>query len=101
MKVRLPCAVIHFARGRNSAVENQATDRAHRLVQTKAVFVYKLVVASPIEEKIRALRERKADLADDHEGTVKFGEDDIESLLALLSEKGKAEGKKRELPAKG
>ena len=97
---------LHVAHGWKPAVENQVTDRTHRLGQTKEVFVYKLVVAGSTEENIRDLQERKADLAagilaEDHEGTVKFGEDDIESLLALLSEKGKAEGKKRELPAKG
>jgi len=83
--------VIHFDPWWNPAVENQATDRAHRLGQTKAVFVYKLVVAGSIEEKILALQERKAALAagilaEDHEGTVKFGEDDIRALLAPLPE---------------
>ena len=83
--------VIHFDPWWNLAVENQATDRAHRLGQTKAVFVYKLVVAGSIEEKILALQERKAALAagilaEDHEGTVKFGEDDIRALLAPLPE---------------
>ena len=63
------------------------------------MFVYKLVVAGSIEEKILALQEKKADLAagilaEDHEGTVKFGEDDIKALLAPLPEKGKAEGRK-------
>ena len=91
--------VIHFDPWWNPAVENQATDRAHRLGQTKAVFVYKLVIAGSIEEKILALQEKKADLAagilaEDHEGTVKFGEDDIKALLAPLPEKGTAEGKK-------
>ncbi len=55
--------VIHYDPWWNPAAENQATDRAHRLGQTKAVFVYKLVVAGSIEEKILALQEKKADLA--------------------------------------
>ena len=81
--------VIHFDPWWNPAVENQATDRTHRLGQTKAVFVYKLVVAGSIEEKILALQERKAALAagilaEDHEGTVKFGEDDIAALFSPL-----------------
>jgi len=98
--------VIHFDPWWNPAVENQATDRAHRLGQTKAVFVYKLVVAGSIEEKILALQEKKAELAagilaEDHEGTVKFGEDDIRALLAPLPEvKGDADAgpKKRGRP---
>ena len=55
--------VIHYDPWWNPAVENQATDRAHRLGQTKNVFVYKLVVAGSIEEKILALQEKKAELA--------------------------------------
>ncbi len=81
--------VIHYDPWWNPAVENQATDRAHRLGQTKNVFVYKLVVAGSIEEKILALQERKAELAagilsEDSTGLVKFGEDDIAALLAPL-----------------
>ena len=100
--------VIHYDPWWNPAVENQATDRAHRLGQKKAVFVYKLVVAGSIEEKILGLQEKKAELAagilsEDHQGTVKFGEDDIRALLAPLPEvKGEADGapKKRGRPAK-
>ena len=97
--------VIHFDPWWNPAVENQATDRAHRLGQTKAVFVYKLVVAGSIEEKILALQERKAALAagilaEDHEGTVKFGEDDIRALLAPLPE-AKGDGPKKSSRTKG
>ena len=93
--------VIHFDPWWNPAVENQATDRAHRLGQKKAVFVYKLVVAGSIEEKILALQEKKAELAagilaEDHEGTVKFGEDDIRALLAPLPDaKGDGEAPKK------
>ena len=81
--------VIHYDPWWNPAVENQATDRAHRIGQTKAVFVYKLVVAGSIEEKILALQEQKAELAagilcEDHQGTVKFCEEDIRALLAPL-----------------
>ena len=81
--------VIHFDPWWNPAVENQATDRAHRLGQTKNVFVYKLVVAGSIEEKILALQEKKAELAagilsEDVNGLVKFGEADIAALLAPL-----------------
>ncbi|NTV94298.1 MAG: DEAD/DEAH box helicase [Thiobacillus sp.] len=81
--------VIHFDPWWNPAVENQATDRAHRLGQTKNVFVYKLVVAGSIEEKILALQEKKAELAasvlsEDGAALSKFGEADIQALLAPL-----------------
>jgi len=81
--------VIHYDPWWNPAVESQATDRAHRIGQTKNVFVYKLVVAGSIEEKILALQERKAELAagilsEDSSGLVKFGEADIAALLAPL-----------------
>ena len=54
--------VIHYDPWWNPAAENQATDRAHRIGQTKAVFVYKLVVSGSVEEKIIALQERKKGL---------------------------------------
>ncbi len=81
--------VIHFDPWWNPAAENQATDRAHRIGQKRKVFVYKLVVAGSIEEKILALQEKKAALAagilsDDHEAMAKFSEDDIRNLLAPL-----------------
>ncbi|WP_034943742.1 DEAD/DEAH box helicase [Erwinia oleae] len=55
--------VIHYDPWWNPAVENQATDRAYRLGQEKRVFVYKLIAAGSIEEKIVALQQQKADLA--------------------------------------
>jgi SNF2 family DNA or RNA helicase len=81
--------VIHYDPWWNPAAENQATDRAHRIGQTKRVFVYKLIVAGSIEEKILALQEKKATLAagilsDDHIGEVKFSESDLAALLAPL-----------------
>jgi len=51
--------VIHYDPWWNPAVENQATDRAYRIGQDKAVFVYKLIVENSIEEKIIQLQERK------------------------------------------
>jgi hypothetical protein len=83
--------VIHYDPWWNPAVENQATDRAHRLGQDKPVFVYKLIVSGSIEEKILALQERKAELAagilsEDHSVEVKFGSDDIAALFAPLPE---------------
>jgi len=55
--------VIHYDPWWNPAVEQQATDRAHRIGQNKPVFVYKLIAAGSVEEKILALQERKRALA--------------------------------------
>lgn len=81
--------VIHYDPWWNPAVENQATDRAHRLGQDKPVFVYKLIVGGSIEEKILALQERKAELAagilsEDRGVDLKFGSDDLAALFEPL-----------------
>ncbi|MDD5181016.1 MAG: DEAD/DEAH box helicase, partial [Gallionellaceae bacterium] len=81
--------VIHYDPWWNPAVENQATDRAHRLGQDKPVFVYKLIVAGSIEERILLMQEKKALLAEsvlskDQRVDFKFGEDDLAALLAPL-----------------
>ncbi len=81
--------VIHVDPWWNPAVEQQATDRAHRIGQEQAVTVYKLLVAGSIEERIQALQARKAALADgvlgqDAQGAVKFSEADLVALLAPL-----------------
>ena len=57
--------VIHFDRWWNPAVENQATDRAFRIGQTKNVMVHKFVTKGTIEEKIDAMIEEKQKLAGD------------------------------------
>ncbi len=80
--------VIHFDRWWNPAVENQATDRAFRIGQKKNVLVHKFVCQGTIEEKIDALINEKAALADD---LLKGGADrlltemDNEALLDLVS----------------
>ena len=56
--------VIHYDPWWNPAVENQATDRAHRIGQDKPVFVYKLITMGTVEEKIMAMQTRKKTLAD-------------------------------------
>lgn len=56
--------VIHYDPWWNPAVENQATDRAHRIGQEKTVFVYKLVVKGTVEEKILEMQQRKKELMD-------------------------------------
>jgi SNF2 family DNA or RNA helicase len=55
--------VIHYDPWWNPAVENQATDRAHRIGQQKPVFIHKLIAAGTVEERILALQARKAELA--------------------------------------
>lgn len=58
-------SVIHYDPWWNPAVERQATDRSHRLGQTKPVFVYKLIVDDSIESKIQELQRTKLELARD------------------------------------
>ena len=56
--------VIHYDPWWNLSVQNQATDRAHRIGQRQSVQVYKLIAQSSIEEKILRLQEVKRELAD-------------------------------------
>jgi non-specific serine/threonine protein kinase len=51
--------VIHLDPWWNPAVEMQASDRAHRIGQTKPVFVYKIIARNTVEEKILQLQEKK------------------------------------------
>ena len=62
--------VIHYDPWWNPAVEDQATDRAHRIGQDKPVFVYRLIVSGSVEEKMLTLQARKRELA---EGIYKAG----------------------------
>lgn len=57
-------AVIHFDPWWNVSVQNQATDRAYRIGQTKNVQVFKLIMKDSIEEKIQKLQAKKQDLSD-------------------------------------
>ncbi|MCD8021876.1 MAG: SNF2 family helicase, partial [Lachnospiraceae bacterium] len=59
-----PDVVIHYDPSWNDAAQNQATDRAHRIGQTKKVTVYKLIAKNSIEEKILKLQQDKRALAD-------------------------------------
>ena len=55
--------VIHYDPWWNPAVENQATDRAHRIGQVKPVFVYKLIAKGTLEERIVEMQAKKGALA--------------------------------------
>jgi superfamily II DNA or RNA helicase len=54
--------VVHFDPWWNPAVEDQATDRAHRIGQSKVVTVYKLIARDTVEEKILKLSDKKREL---------------------------------------
>ena len=56
--------VIHYDPWWNVAAQEQATDRAHRIGQTRKVTVYKMIARNTVEEKILKLQETKRDLAD-------------------------------------
>ena len=81
--------VIHYDPWWNLAAQNQATDRAHRIGQTKKVTVYKMIARHSIEEKILQLQETKRDLAEQIIGNAggELGRMDKEELLALLDGK--------------
>ena len=79
--------VVHFDPWWNPAVEDQATDRAHRIGQSKVVTSYKLIARGTVEEKILALQQRKRDLVaatltgeDALAGSLSW--DEIQELLA-------------------
>jgi len=77
--------VIHLDPWWNPAVESQATDRAHRIGQSRPVTVYRLITRGTIEEKIVARREAKRELADtilDPTETVELTTDELMELLA-------------------
>ncbi len=83
--------VIHLDLWWNPQVENQATDRAHRIGQTKNVEVIKLITKGTIEERILELQKKKQKLSDDliEKGNVNNGnistltENDIKKLLDI------------------
>lgn len=79
--------VIHFDPWWNLAVQNQATDRAHRIGQKNVVTVYKLIARGTIEEKIVKLQEQKRELADrllpgSDQNSGNFSREELLELLA-------------------
>ena len=81
--------VIHYDPWWNPAAEDQASDRAHRIGQTKSVFVYKLIAADTVEDRIVELQQRKADLArialSDEGDLTGLEVDDVEFLFGDAS----------------
>jgi SNF2 family DNA or RNA helicase len=77
--------VIHMDPWWNPAVEDQATDRAHRIGQTKPVMVYRIIAQQTIEEEILKLHETKRDLIagvlDGAEGAAKLTTADLIALI--------------------
>ena len=80
--------VIHFDPWWNPAVEDQASDRAHRIGQKNVVQVYKLLTEGTIEEKIALLQEKKKNLTDSiikpgENFLSRLGEDEIRELFGI------------------
>ncbi len=69
--------VIHFDRWWNPAVENQATDRAHRIGQTRTVHVHTFICSGTVEDHVDRLLETKRELAD---GVISSGESFLASM---------------------
>jgi SNF2 family DNA or RNA helicase len=83
--------VFHFDRWWNPAVEDQATDRAFRIGQTRDVQVYKYICAGTLEERIDALIESKKALAESVVGAgegwlTELSTDELRDLLTLRRE---------------
>jgi SNF2 family DNA or RNA helicase len=78
--------VIHFDPWWNPAVEDQASDRAHRIGQDRVVTVYKLITRGTVEEKILSLQNRKRAviggvLENDPEAAESLTWEEIQELL--------------------
>jgi SNF2 family DNA or RNA helicase len=91
--------VIHYDPWWNPAAQAQATDRAHRIGQTRPVFVHQLIVAGSVEERMLELQHKKRELAESFIGSADaeratlsaeqlgaIGADDISSLFAPLGQ---------------
>ncbi len=83
--------VIHYDPWWNPAAQAQATDRAHRVGQTQPVFVYQLIVAGSVEERMLRLQAKKLALAESVVGgpsslVARLGEAEVEDLFAPLGD---------------
>jgi superfamily II DNA or RNA helicase len=82
--------VIHYDPWWNAAAQSQATDRAYRIGQTRPVFVYNLIVAGSVEERMLRLQQKKQQLAATLLGTggvpSRLTESDLEDLFAPLAD---------------
>ena len=83
--------VFHFDRWWNPAVENQATDRAHRIGQTRTVHVHKFVVKGTLEERVDEMIEAKTELAEQIIGSgerwlTELDTSQLRDLLTLRSD---------------
>ncbi|PNV31152.1 ATP-dependent helicase [Streptomyces sp. DH-12] len=82
--------VVHYDRWWNPAVEAQATDRAHRIGQTRPVQVHRLIAEGTVEDRIAALLEAKKELADSVLGSgeqalTELTNDELANLVELRS----------------
>ncbi len=81
--------VIHYDPWWNPAAQAQATDRAYRIGQTRPVFVYSLIVAGSVEERMLALQQRKRNLAEAIIGSQRDGApvsaDDLDRLFMPIT----------------
>lgn len=80
--------VMHFDRWWNPAVEDQATDRVHRIGQTRPVTIHRMVTVGTVEERIAELLERKRSLADAVVGEgetwiTELDDNELRELVAL------------------
>ena len=81
--------VIHYDPWWKPAVEAQATDRAYRIGQTHPVFVYNLIAAGSVEERMLALQQHKRRLAAsilDGSGALAFTAGELDDLFAPLAD---------------
>lgn len=82
--------VIHYDPWWNPAAQDQATDRAHRIGQKKPVFVYSLIAAGSVEERMLELQQRKRRLASaviaGGQGGLGLGEAEVEHLFSPLED---------------
>ncbi|MGA5116417.1 DEAD/DEAH box helicase [Streptomyces pseudogriseolus] len=82
--------VVHYDRWWNPAVEAQATDRAHRIGQTRPVQVHRLIAEGTVEDRIAALLEAKKELADavlgsGEQALTELNNDELAGLVELRS----------------